>query len=177
MTFLTVLLLLHSAALAGAPANCPNLSGEYVIRGEDGHVDVTVKQSRCETVEIEWWIHPAGDESKTLHKLRLDGKPHSDMEWFGDGKATQQTSARFIGRTLQIVTLPEVPSVTRPIDFELLIEPMANGDLCHSSRDGHPREKNDLRGGVMGRVKDSTKQAYASALDRSEHDCKLSPRR
>ena len=79
---------------------CPDLSGRYVIQGEDGRVYVTVKQTRCERITIEWLIHSHPDTSRTTHALPLDGKFHTDTDWFGE-RGQRLTSAQFRSDTLR----------------------------------------------------------------------------
>jgi hypothetical protein len=38
--------------LVSMQATCPDLSGKYVIQGEDGRVYFTISQLRCESIRI-----------------------------------------------------------------------------------------------------------------------------
>src|SRR5919108_5241236 len=82
---------------------CPDLSGKYVIQGEDGSVYVTIKQTRCERMDIEWVISSYDGRSRTIHPLVLDGKFHTDTGWFGE-RGKRLTAAQFRSDILEIVS-------------------------------------------------------------------------
>jgi hypothetical protein len=65
------------ANLRASADSCPDLSGRYVLQGEDGRVLVTIRQDRCGKVTIKW-----GDDD-VEHGLRLDGTFRRDIAWFG----------------------------------------------------------------------------------------------
>ncbi len=75
-----------SAASASA---CPNLSGHYVLRGEDGVVHYTVIQRGCDRVEIRRTNMYLGETSAVeTHVFIVDGKPHGKTgtinHWVGN---------------------------------------------------------------------------------------------
>jgi hypothetical protein len=56
---------------------CPNLSGHYLLQGEDGTVHYTVRQRGCDRVEIDRIDTYLGKESVVETKVFIvDGKPH-----------------------------------------------------------------------------------------------------
>jgi hypothetical protein len=124
-------LLLHS--VVAAP--CPDLSGQYRIVGEDGYVMVLIAQTRCERVTIEWNRRSYSDTVLSRHDLKLDGKPHPDVGWWGVG--TQRTSAAFVADTLLLVGTASAagadPGFTRAT-FHLTTR-----GIC--TRFGHGRER------------------------------------
>src|SRR5439155_4944542 len=71
MTILMGFLLLLQQA-STLQSTCPDLSGRYVKQSEDGRVYISIKQTRCESIEIDW-------DGET-HVLRLDGKTHRSEE-------------------------------------------------------------------------------------------------
>jgi hypothetical protein len=77
-----------------APANaCPNLAGHYMLRGQDGVVDYTVRQKACDRVEIDRTATYLGKKSALETQVFIpDGKPH--------GK--RGTISRWVGDKLQI---------------------------------------------------------------------------
>jgi hypothetical protein len=84
-------------------ARCPNLSGHYMIQGEDGQVHIYVQQNACDRIVIERRTSYLGKITSEKHSLRLDGKPQVDMAWLGQpGKV--ETSAKFDGDVLRVVT-------------------------------------------------------------------------
>jgi pimeloyl-ACP methyl ester carboxylesterase len=109
---------------------CPDLSGKYIIPGEDGSVFVTISQTRCDSINIEWLIYSYPDSSRTNHVLPLDGKFHRDTVWYG-GSGTQLTSAQFKADALELAeraTVARDTPVVRKRWFMLL--PNMDADLC-----------------------------------------------
>jgi hypothetical protein len=124
---------------------CPNLSGEYSLAGEDGGVSVTIKQRRCERIQIEWWILSTETDSKSVHTLLLDGQFRPDTGWFGD-LAGVLTSARFHGPTLEIVTKRPSAKDDSEIDWQMFLQRAPNGDVCHDFNDRTPHTQPDAVG-------------------------------
>lgn len=72
---------------------CPNLSGHYVLQGEDGDVRYIVNQRGCDRVEIRSSATYLRESSRVETRVFIvDGKPH--------GKAG--TINRWVGNRLQI---------------------------------------------------------------------------
>jgi hypothetical protein len=66
-----------------------NLAGHYMLRGEDGVVDYTVRQKVCDRVEIDRTATYLGKTSAVETQVFIpDGKPHgkraSFSRWVGD---------------------------------------------------------------------------------------------
>ena len=85
-------LLLITAALClitTSASACPNLSGHYVLQGEDGSVDYTVIQKSCNRVEIHRTNTYLGETSAAETQVFIvDGKPHGKSgtinHWVGN---------------------------------------------------------------------------------------------
>jgi hypothetical protein len=124
---LTIVLLLLQQPSA-SPRLCPDLSGHYVLQGEDGHVDVIIEQTGCERLALEWNIFSYPDTAPSRHVLRLDGRFHPDTGWFGS-PGSQLTSARFIGDTLHLVAKASNASRARSLPWEQSFVTIGD-DLC-----------------------------------------------
>jgi hypothetical protein len=76
--------------LVTASANaCPNLSGHYVLKGEDGVVHYSVKQWGCDRAEIHRTATYLGKTSAVETQVFIvDGKPHGKTgavnHWVGN---------------------------------------------------------------------------------------------
>ena len=82
---------------------CPNLSGAYVLQGEDGQVRISIRQRGCESITIvrktSYLDAPIVAET---HALTLDGKAQPDAPWYGESPRQVRTSAKFVGSELVI---------------------------------------------------------------------------
>src|SRR5688572_29934827 len=83
------------AQAATTPSKCPNLSGQYVIQGEDGQVGIIIEQQQCERITIVRRSGYLGKIRSETHRLTLDGKAHEDSKWFGGSDNCCETSAAF----------------------------------------------------------------------------------
>jgi hypothetical protein len=108
---------------ASANAQCPNLSGKYVVQGEDGQVHLVIDQHECDRIHIVEKSNYLGTISTETHTLKLDGKEQKDSGWMG-GTEEYRTSAKFVGSSLQIEaktlsgsTLRIIYSLTRARDL------------------------------------------------------------
>ena len=68
---------------------CPNLAGQYTLRGEDGFAYYTVRQSGCDRVEIDRRNNYLGKIfTEPTHVFIPDGKAHGKgipiSRWVGD---------------------------------------------------------------------------------------------
>jgi hypothetical protein len=81
---------------------CPDLSGKFMIQGEDGQVHITIDQRGCTRIGIVRTYGYLGEKTTDKHTLRLNGNEQKDAKWFGEGDREYRTSARFIGSQLQI---------------------------------------------------------------------------
>jgi hypothetical protein len=87
---------------AGAAApECPDLSGRYMIQGEDGQVHISIQQERCDRITIRREIGYLGTITGETHVLKLNGTAQDDPPWFG-GTEQYKTSAKFNDAVLQI---------------------------------------------------------------------------
>jgi hypothetical protein len=163
--FFGFLLLMQESARS--QSTCPDLSGRYVIQGEDGRVFVTIKQTRCERITIEWLISSYSGTSRTTHVLALDGKFHTDTGWFGE-RGKQLTSAQFRSDTLEILSKSNETRGTSVFGWKLLFAPLPNKDLCTKFFDPHEASWSGRR---AGRQKSNTPDDEDEAARRSEEGC------
>jgi hypothetical protein len=75
--------------IAASASACPNLSGHYVLQGEDGVVRYSVSQRGCDRVEIARTAMYLGKTSAVETQVFLvDGKPHGKTgkvnHWVGN---------------------------------------------------------------------------------------------
>lgn len=84
----------------GSP-KCPNLSGNYMIQGEDGQVHISIDQRRCDRITIVRKSGYLGKITFEKHTLNLDGIDQKDSPWLG-GSEQFRTSARFVGSKLEV---------------------------------------------------------------------------
>jgi hypothetical protein len=68
--------------------SCPNLSGRYVLQGEDGRVLIAIKQDRCRKVTIKW----GGDD--VGHGLPDNHRSFPRPVWSSRAPASQPCSDR-----------------------------------------------------------------------------------
>jgi hypothetical protein len=162
MTFLTLLLLLQQSASPRIP--CPDLSGNYVIQGEDGRVYVSIVQNRCKRVAIEWNNNPS---ARSKHVLVLDGQFHADGGWFGF-RGRQLTSAQLHSDKLEIVAKPTKSADTSTFLWKHVLERLPNGDLCTWLVDSHG---NRLPAMLAARTKSKGRVGEVEAARRSEEGC------
>lgn len=97
--------------LAMAPAltaasKCPDLSGTYLLLGEDGQVRISIKQHNCDRVIIVRENNYLGTITTEKHDLALDGREHADTGWLGS-RRRGETSAKFMGSELRVDTKGE----------------------------------------------------------------------
>jgi len=152
MTILMGFLLLLQQA-STLQSTCPDLSGRYVKQSEDGRVYISIKQTRCESIEIDW-------DGET-HVLRLDGKSHEDTSWFG-GTGKQLTSATFRSKIIELIARPEKAADASAFLWKLAFELLSNGDLCERFLSSHGSSSS-----VAGRQRSSDPSAEDEAARRS----------
>lgn len=99
LTLAVVCLAATRAVTAGS--QCPNLSGTYLIQGEDGQVQISIEQYKCGRIEIVRDSGYDGEVTPEKHVLKLDGKDQADTPWLGAG-GLPSTSARFVGSELLV---------------------------------------------------------------------------
>lgn len=84
----------------GSP-QCPDLSGAYVMQGEDGQVQIVITQHDCDRIEIVRNNNYLGTVSSERHTLKLDGKDQKDSPWLGSPEQ-YRISAKFVGSELHV---------------------------------------------------------------------------
>ena len=84
-----------------ASPQCPNLSGNYMIQGEDGQVHIAIDQHDCDRISIVRKNNYLGTITSETHILKLDGKDQKDSPWFGSSEQ-YRTSAKFVGSELRV---------------------------------------------------------------------------
>ena len=142
-------------------SQCPDLSGNYMIQGEDGEVHISVKQERCDRINIVRNSGYPGTITSEVHVLKLDGKVQEDSPWMGSADQ-YKTSAKFDGSVLQLqartprgTTLTMIYSLTP--DRDLLEDVLIDG-----RRHGGPLAAKRQNGGVIsGRVLDTAGRPVA----------------
>ena len=122
----------HVAALAGT---CPDLSGTFGIQGEDGVVDVVVKQVGCTRITIDWVRSYLGAVSHSAQTLVLDGKFHRKGPEPGT-RGARLVMAHFQGDTLEIVSKALAAPDNLPAQRQRIVR-LPTGNICisHSKED------------------------------------------
>jgi hypothetical protein len=135
--------------LSGIGGACPDLSGTYGASGQDGVASFTIKQTRCERVDVVWEINNIHGDSHSSHRLTLDGQFRPDSSWFG-GSVRRRTAARFRGRTLEVT----MESAKQPPTWimGMFLQQMPNHDMCVGDFDKINQSLPD-EGGLWGNVK------------------------
>ncbi len=102
-TALVIVAAISLAATNNATASpqCPNLSGDYIIQGEDGQVNIAIQQHECDRINIVRKSNYLGRITSEKHMLKLDGKDQQDSPWLG-GTEQYTTSAKFVGSELRV---------------------------------------------------------------------------
>ena len=100
---------------------CPDLSGQYLLQGEDGRVEFLIQQRGCQEITIIRKATYLGKTTLERHLLKIDGYFHADNPWFG-GRDKITTSSRFIGQQLEIVAASprDIASIYWKTRYELL---------------------------------------------------------
>jgi hypothetical protein len=106
--------------------SCPNLSGNYVLQGEDGRVRVKIQQVGCERITISRIASSFSGSSSETHRLNLSRAVQADSGWFG-GKDRNRVKARFVGPELVLqISFSSAPNSIAMYSFRL----MRNNDIC-----------------------------------------------
>ena len=90
----------RTEAVAATP-KCLDVSGKYVIQGEDGQVHISILQERCDRATIRRDSGYLGKITSEEHVLKLDGTVQEDSPWLGSTDR-YETSAKFNNSALQI---------------------------------------------------------------------------
>ena len=90
-TALVIVAAISLAATNNATASpqCPNLSGDYIIQGEDGQVNIAIQQHECDRINIVRKSNYFGRITSEKHMLKLDGKDQQDSPWLGGADSTR----------------------------------------------------------------------------------------
>jgi len=107
---------------------CPDLTGQYLIQGDDGPIRLTISQTGCEEIRIDRTANHLGKITTEQHNLRIDGKFQSDTPWLGSSDRIQ-TSAKFISAALEIIVRPLSAKTDSEISAKFLYVARSSGDL------------------------------------------------
>lgn len=120
--------------LAGfSSPTCPDLSGLYVLPGEDGHVEIIISQAACQRASIVWQVRAYDSNDRSEYSVSLDKVFRPDTL---KGKANAgATAGRFRGDTLEILVRPlDAPSQSHGLRTKWFYR-RSDGDLCVGSSD------------------------------------------
>ena len=115
---------LLAATVMQAP--CPDLSGQYLLQGEDGRVEFLIQQRGCQEITMIRKRCYLGKTTTERHQVKIDGHFHIDSPWFG-GREKIAISASFIGQLLEIIATP--PRDSTSIYWKTRYELLPNKDL------------------------------------------------
>lgn len=160
-------LLLSLQQISSPPRGCPDLSGDYVIQGEDGRVYVSIVQTRCSRIRIGWNYGAFRSGRDSTHFLSLDGEFHRDTGWFGS-RQPQRTSARLFANRLEIISQPTRPDNATGFIGKHILQVLSNGDLCTRLLNPNGSSQSAM---LASRVKASGSRGEAEAARRSEEGC------
>jgi hypothetical protein len=160
---LSLLLLLVQVA-SNPQIACPNLAGRYVIQGEDGRVYITIVQTHCNRIAIEWNNNPTANSK---HILALDGRFRVDSGWFGF-RERLLTSAQMRPDGLEIIATPARSADTSVFRWKHVLELLPNGDLCARLFDSRGKPAAPM---LAARRKTSGRVGETEAARRSEKGC------
>ena len=150
---------------AVAQSSCPDLTGSYVRRHEDGPVHITIEQTRCESMRFEWRSQYLEERPVTQsHTLRLDGQFRDVGGMFGpNGRAL--TAAMFRNGVLEILTKPVTLENKIVPARQIRIRRLADGDVCYASDEKQPQGPDRRRYAL---IRGTSLDAERIAGDRSE---------
>jgi hypothetical protein len=155
--------------LATAGTACPNLSGGYVIQGEDGQVYVGIAQTRCEHMTVTWESSMTIHRAVIRHFLTLDGRPHADGPWFGE-RVGGLTSAALLGDTLDIVMHVPTMKHANGAPYAMRLVVLSSGDLCVMGHSGSARSASSMR---AAKQRTLDQRGINEAARRSETSCSV----
>jgi hypothetical protein len=111
---------------------CPDLSGRFMLPGEDGHVAIRIVQATCESLTIDWLIYSHPDTSPGTYVIRADGRARRERQWFQGPDSTWLT-ATWQGEHLEIVA-ETTPGDSRGVHWELSLGLTSKSNLCVGRR-------------------------------------------
>ncbi len=116
-----------------ASPGCPDLSGLYIIPGQDGHVEIIISQAAGWRATIVWQIRSYDGNDRDEYAVSLDNVFRPDT-LSGRTSATA-TAARFRGDTLEILVRPlSGPNQSQTTRTKWFYR-RSDGDLCVGSSD------------------------------------------
>jgi hypothetical protein len=154
---ITAFMIFHHVAALGS--TCPNLSGRFGIQGEDGVVDVVVKQVACTHITIDWVRSYLGQVSHSPQTLALDRKFHRKGPEPGT-RSARLVMAHFQGDTLEIVSKALAAPDSLPVHKQRIVR-LPTGNICIS----HSNQDADSWSGVMAGVEDKPSTAAKDEAD------------
>lgn len=112
---------------------CPDLSGLYVLPGEDGHVEIIISQVACQRASIVWQVRTYDSNDRSEYSVSLDNVFRVDSL---KARATAgATAGRFRADTLEILVRPmDAPPQSQGIRTKWFYR-RSDGDLCVGSSD------------------------------------------
>lgn len=121
-----------SAHVSVMPRNCPDLSGNYVIQGDDGQVEFAIAQRRCDSVGVVW---------KNVGQV---SRPRGPIAWYLLDGMMHQVGSRMAAASLTsdgitIVGEPETAADSIPGRTTFRYKLLPDGDLCAVDRSGRMR--------------------------------------
>ena len=145
----------RGATATNASTTCPDLSGDYIIQGEDGQVGFAIDQRRCDSVGVVW--NDVGRVSQPRGPIAwylVDGAMHQ----VGKGMAA---AASISSDGMTIVREPKSAADSSPGRTTFRYKRLQDADLCVIDWSGSMR---------ASRYNGSERERNAAA-DRSEHGC------
>lgn len=114
-------------------SGCPDLSGLYVLPGEDGHVEIIISQAACQRATIVWQIRSYDSNDREEFAVWLDNVFRPDT--LSGRPRTSATAARFRSDTLEILARPLGGSDRSHTTRTKWFYRRSDGDLCVGSSD------------------------------------------
>src|SRR5947207_6013163 len=128
MMFFFVAVLAHVVA---SGVGCPDLSGAYIITGEDGSTRVVITQTACQQVVIDWYTRAEAGNTRSRRDLRLDGvfrRAPSQVR----GLDPQLTAATFDSTgALRVLSQPLADSAKTDVRKREAFVLLSTRDLCY----------------------------------------------
>ncbi|MGH7771975.1 MAG: hypothetical protein ACREQA_07020 [Candidatus Binatia bacterium] len=132
-------ILIFSLATKAFSAACPDLSGRYRLRGEDGYVIIDIKQMNCTSLEVSRESNYLGQITRTKLLIKSDGI----FRWVYGGlyaaKEAYMIAGHFIGDGFEIRSIPAFSSKSKKGAMSLVevysTDSQGNLRLTHKSYD------------------------------------------
>jgi hypothetical protein len=134
--------------------------------GEDGRSYITIRQTRCDSVGVEWMTRSYDGSSRTTQVLPLNGKFRGNQTWFGS-KEKYRAAAKFQSGALEIAVKPVSARDTSAIGWSHRLVLLPSKDLCVIFIDSRQRPT----GSLYARQKGPGEAAEEEAARRSSERC------